>query len=190
MQQPGGNARANPLRRTFTSLALKTLADIGRDGATPWAQFAKAGSRSVIIAWKVTVNEIILFLILLSKLKIKGVVYMLWRIYFFVYSAGILISVGSNIIEGKMDYANIVDTLFCIIGFIAFFNFVFTKRKAFIEFFWKLFFFIVITWDILFSFVIFPANYEGRYYYAVAIDFLFLIPLYYSYYYYAFKMKC
>ena len=115
---------------------------------------------------------------------------MFWKIYFFIYSILIIIAILFNILEGKMELINSIDTVLCIVGFIAFFNFVFTKKKVFNDLFWKAFFFIVITWDIAFSFVIYPIVFDvDNNYYFAAFGLLLLIPLYYSYYYYAFRIK-
>ena len=114
---------------------------------------------------------------------------MFWKIYFFIYSTLSIIAILFNISEGKMGLTNSIDTVVYILGFIAFFNFVFTKKKVFNDLFWKAFFFMSIAWDIAFSFFIDPIVFDVGDYYLVAIALLLVAPLYYSYYFYAFRIK-
>jgi hypothetical protein len=102
---------------------------------------------------------------------------MFWKIYFFIYSIPSIIAILFNFSEGKMELTNSINTVLYIVGFIAFFNFVFTKKKVFNDLFWKAFFFTVITWDISFSFVIYPMSFDVDYnYYFASLGLLLLIP--------------
>ena len=48
----------------------------------------------------------------------------------FIYLIPNIIAILFNLSEGKMELTNSIDTVLYIVGFIAFFNFIFTKKKV------------------------------------------------------------
>lgn len=122
------------------------------------------------------------------KSTCEEVLPLLLKIYFWIFSVGWLLSSVFELTRGRVLIWGVLDLGISALGILGLFGYLYQKH-FFSQIFWKFYLPVVILWDIVGITVVQPAMVKQEFNLISLFGFVFVLPLYYGLYRYAFKSE-